>query len=892
MKTKILGYIDFEKVNTLLEGFNQSMGFVTAILDLDGNVLSKSGWRPICAEFHRVHPETSKRCTLSNTILAGELIKGEKYRFYKCLNGLIDVAVPIVIKDQHIANLFSGQFFLEEPDYSLFQEQAAKYGFDESVYLKALKDVPVISEEKVKVIMEFLLNMTQLISDITLQKMELMKLTDTLRESEETYRTLYESLNDALFTSQLNEDGSLGKFILVNNVACQRLGHTREELLNKTPADINSEKAKQSLTSRIQQILKKKRAVVETEHVTKDGRIIPIELSTNVTTFKGKTVFNSIARDITERKQADLLIKEKTEKIEAQNEEYQQINEELNQANQELYIAKQTLEESEERLRFSLEGANDGIWDVNMLTNEVYISPRGCEILGYSPNEMLEIAKVWSDLVCPDDLPQTNEILQQYLSGNKPIFEIEQRLKTKSGEFKWVLTRGKVIIKDQLGNPLRMTGTHTDISNRKKEELIKIQNQQLLKQQNEEYLVLNEELNRKNEEFIVLNENLKTAKERAEENEQMLNSIYNAVGDVIFHLAVEGDGRYRFISANEAFSTVTGIKQDDVIGKLINDVIPEPSLSLVLEKYRRAITERTMLIWEETTDYPTGRLVGEVRIAPVFDSKGHCSHLVGSVHNITDRKHAEIELLKAKEKAEETDRLKTAFLQNMSHEIRTPMNAIMGFSSILVDHADDKNQLKYFTDIINERCRDLLDIINDILDISKIESGQLPVNFQESNLNDLFAELNSFFTEHQKRIGKQQIEFSLQAFDGQSEKVILTDKVKLKQILINLISNAFKFTDTGKIECGCKFDENHNLLFYVSDTGIGIPSDKQELIFERFFQLKQGSEKFIGGTGLGLSIVKGLVTLLGGEIFLESQTGKGSIFSFIIPYKDSSRFTF
>ena len=123
---KILDLIDFEEVNKLLEGFNQTTGFVTAILDLEGNVLSKSGWRQICTEFHRVNPETSKNCAISDTVLANKLGNGEKYHFYQCLNGLVDVAVPIIINGEHIANLFSGQFFFEEPNHSFFQKQAQK----------------------------------------------------------------------------------------------------------------------------------------------------------------------------------------------------------------------------------------------------------------------------------------------------------------------------------------------------------------------------------------------------------------------------------------------------------------------------------------------------------------------------------------------------------------------------------------------------------------------------------------------------------------------------------------------------------------------------------------------------------------------------------------------
>jgi PAS domain S-box-containing protein len=336
-----------------------------------------------------------------------------------------------------------------------------------------------------------------------------------------------------------------------------------------------------------------------------------------------------------------------------------------------------------------------------------------------------------------------------------------------------------------------------------------------------------------------------------------------------------------------------------------------------LTEYRKMLNEALMNLISKGIPYDvefkihraTDNKIIDVHSVAEYDKKNNI--IFGVVQDITDRKQFElfigektkeveaqneefqqlneelnqtnIELHIAKELAEESDRLKTAFLQNMSHEIRTPMNAIMGFSELLCCNYNNKTKLQKFSEIINRRCNDLLDIINDILDIAKIESGQLPVNIEEFSLNELFSDLTSFFVEYQKRLDKKHIKLKFHAPDNQADHIILTDKIKLKQIFINLISNAFKFTDEGKIEGGYKFDNNSNLQFYLSDTGIGIPADKHQVVFERFSQLNQGSKKNLGGTGLGLPIVKGLVDLLGGEISLESEPGKGSTFYFTIP---------
>ena len=183
--------------------------------------------------------------------------------------------------------------------------------------------------------------------------------------------------------------------------------------------------------------------------------------------------------------------------------------------------------------------------------------------------------------------------------------------------------------------------------------------------------------------------------------------------------------------------------------------------------------------------------------------------------------------------------------------------------------------------IINRRCEDLLVIIDDILNVAKIESGQLSLNRENCHLASLFTDLKLLFIEHQSRYKKNHISFDIKS-NAPANLYILTDKGKLRQVFVNLISNAFKFTVKGKIEFGCMIGEDKQLTFFVSDTGMGIPKDKFDYIFERFSQLDHSEKKTAGGNGLGLSIVKGLVNLLGGKVWLESEVGMGSIFYFTV----------
>jgi PAS domain S-box-containing protein len=274
---------------------------------------------------------------------------------------------------------------------------------------------------------------------------------------------------------------------------------------------------------------------------------------------------------------------------------------------------------------------------------------------------------------------------------------------------------------------------------------------------------------------------------------------------------------------------------------------------------------------------------GEVFYADVllsaFDYGGE-RVLQATVRDITERKYTELELIKAKEKAEESDRLKSAFLTNMSHEIRTPMNGILGFTELLKEpHLTVEEQQDFIQTIQISGAR-MLNTINSIVDISKIESGLIGVDIKETNLNEKIEFIYKFF---KQEVGKKGLQFFFKYGLTAEEANINTDNEKVYGILTNLVRNAIKFTYEGSIEFGYE-KKGKYLEFFVKDTGVGIPQNQHELIFERFRQGSENHNRGYEGSGLGLSISKSYVEMLGGRIWVESEEGKGSTFYFTIPY--------
>lgn len=444
MRSKILDYFEFEKANALLEHFNRTTGFVTAILDLDGNILSQSGWREICTDFHRVHPETAMNCRISDIELAGDAKDGEKYHFYQCMNGLVDVRAPIVIRGEHIANLYSGQFFFEHPDLAFFKRQAAVYGFDERSYLAALAKVPVVSREKVEIAMNFLLDIIQMIIDLTAEKMEQMSLNDVIRErerallenqaqlaqSEEKFQLLFNKA--PLGYQSLDAEGY---FIDVNQKWLDTFGYRKEEVIGRWFGDFLCPEYVEAFRQRFPVFKARGQVHSEFEMLRKDGacRFIAFEGKIGYGADGAFKQTHCILQDITEQR-----------KIE------------------------KALVESEERYRQLSEQSRTFTWEVDAQGLYTFVD-HVCEIvLGYHPEELIG-KKYFYDL-CPEEKREALKRDAFATFGRKDRFrDLENDATTKDGAVRILSTSGLPIIGED-GNLRGYRGSDTDITARKQAE--------------------------------------------------------------------------------------------------------------------------------------------------------------------------------------------------------------------------------------------------------------------------------------------------------------------------------------------------------------------------------------------------------------------------------------
>ncbi len=412
------------------------------------------------------------------------------------------------------------------------------------------------------------------------------------------------------------------------------------------------------------------------------------------------------------------------------------------------------------------------------------------------------------------------------------------------------------------------------------EQQLRAANQQLAA--NEQQLrAANQQLEANEQQLRAANQQLEASNQQLIESERKFHELFEKSGDSILILE-----NRKFVDCNSATIKLLGYySKEEFLNTHPSKISPlyqsdgRLSYEKAEELMDEVIKKRTVRFeWEHLKS--NGEIIPvEVLLTSISNEKG--KEIIHTVwRDITERKMAQKKIIDALEKATESDRLKSAFLANMSHEIRTPMNGIIGFTNLLNDPELNNTERQKYTAIINKSSDRLLNTINDLIDISKIEAGQVKVSLTETPLNKLFDELHSFFKPEVTLKGLSLI--SLPTLND-NEDTVLTDDAKLHGILTNLIKNAIKFTEKGSISFGYYLKDDF-IEFFVKDTGIGVPKNRQQAIFNRFVQADIEDTRAFEGSGLGLTISKAYVEMLGGKMWLISEEGKGSNFMFTVPY--------
>jgi hypothetical protein len=659
------------------------------------------------------------------------------------------------------------------------------------------------------------------------------KLEKANRDAEEKVARLVCVFDDSPIGKSMTDiDGT----IRTNKAFSDMLGYSLEEFQLKNWREISYPDDIELSKNVNEELLKNKKTSIQFEkrYIHKNGAIIFADVT--ATLIKGEMgaplFFVTSILDITERKKAEQTLMNR---------------------NEELQKAKDRADESNRFASLITEQSPDIIYVYDILKNKnIFINKNLRELLGYKkgtvPEENLELI---DRLIHPDDKNQFYEyddLIKNW--DTEYVYQSEYRLKAADGNWKWFFGREKEFERKN-NKILSLIGVVTDITEYKKVEL-----------------------------------ELIAAKQKAEENEERLYAYINSIPDVICYK----DGMGRWLLANDAdleLFCLTGFnyfgKTDIELAEYTHALYKNAFINCI-ESDEEAWNKKTISQGIEIIPTVKGKSkVYDVFKIPLFYPNSERKGLAVIGRDITKLFETQQNLILAKEKAEESDKLKSAFLANMSHEIRTPMNGILGFSALLNEPGLNSEEQQTYIQFIQKSGARMLNIISEIIDISKIESGQTEIFIKEVNIKKTIEDIYNLFKSDAEAKG---LNFSFNYDQLISGEIFYTDGEKLYTILSNLVKNAIKYTDEGSIEFGYNpietLHEISLLQFYVKDTGIGIRKERQEAIFERFIQADIGDVQARQGAGLGLAIAKSYVEMLGGGIWVESEPAKGSAFYFTL----------
>jgi PAS domain S-box-containing protein len=702
-----------------------------------------------------------------------------------------------------------------------------------------------LSKEELIVLNE---NLEKRVKALEEKVLKFKNIEEGLRESEARFKQLADSTYEGIV---FHENGTI---LDINQQMCTMIGYSVDELLGRNVLELMViEKRKEA----IQSIRSGLQMAYDTILRKKNGDLLEVEILSRPFMYRGRKVKVAAIRDLTYRKRFE-----------------------------------KTIEESEIKFKQLAENTSDAIVLQNDYT-VLYWNPAFERIFGISGANVPQKPNFFVEFIHPNDKGYFESLISNDQFKKERKFEAQYRVIRPDGTIIWVWNRCFPIFNRQ-GELMRQIMMISDISHHRKAEdrertynsnLVFLSNTALkfLSFSNDDdififigkklaeltrnsiilVLSFNETDNTLSVRFISgINRNLDDILQILERNPEEIKLRVNRVflKNVLSHeqnLYPVAGGLYQATQGHISIDNCKKIEQLLNIGQF----------------YAMGLMRGGNLYGAVLVGTKTNNEIKDQKIIETFLYQASIS-----LH----RKQLENELIRAKEKAEESDRLKSSFLANMSHEIRTPMNGILGMTQLLaIPDISNENRVEY-VELINKNSETLLNLIDDIIDVSKIEAGQMKIIRKSFRLNSLLDQLQGLFTS--SPVFKSKANLELIATRNLPDNLsIYSDPDRVRQIFINLIGNAIKFTESGQVEFGYQLKEKV-LEFYVKDTGIGISKEKQKLVFERFTQADDSLTRKFGGSGLGLAISRGLIELLGGHIWMSSELHKGSTFYFTIPY--------
>lgn len=646
--------------------------------------------------------------------------------------------------------------------------------------------------------------------------------------SETRYHELFDAYKDGIAVISIEPTNEVSSFLELNNAAAAMLGYSRQEMMQIPLYALEVGYNEHIMIQRRTELEQKSSSNFETQFIHKSGRLVPVEVSVSIINYTGRPALLNIVKDISDR-----TFREKLQKMQ------------YNIANS--VINANSLSELYEAVRIELASLID--------TRNFFIAFLNQD------SGMLNAPFEKEEKDSVNEWPADKSLTGLVISRQKPILLNRDQISgmAKSGEITIIGTRSEKWLGVPLFNGKKAIGAMV------------VQSYDNPDAYNQDSVYILELAAHELSSYI--------GRKEAEQNALKLSKAIeqNPVSIVI----TDKNGKIEY--TNPKFSQVTGYSRIEALSNNPNILKSGYHTEAFYKNLWDTITSGNDWSGEIKNKKKDGTFYWEnAIISPILNETGTITHFVAVKEDISEKKVFLEELKIAKEKAEESDRLKTAFLQNISHEIRTPLNGILGFSELLVQDWATPEEKTEYNEAIQISGKRLIEIVSNVLDISIIETGQVILNPEKFKLNSLFQNLYNFF--HSQALQKGlQLKYEL-GCDG-DHCLITADQSRINQVMTNLLNNAIKYTKRGGIIFSYKIVKNE-VIFNVCDTGIGIDISHHQRIFTRFYQAEHSSARSYEGAGLGLSISHGLVSAMGGKIWFESEAGNGSSFSFSIPISE------